>query len=125
MIEWKIEDIARVCHEANRAFQVVTNDPAPSPPWDVAPEWQKESAIDGAHMALDGQEADYLHESWCDFKREDGWIYGVAKSAEAKTHPCLVPYDDLPPEQKMKDDIFYAIVQAMTPVDDSAHPPCA
>lgn len=29
-------------------------------------------------------------------KIADGWKYGEAKDPEAKTHPCLVPFDKLP-----------------------------
>jgi len=54
-----------------------------------------------------------LHESWCDFKRADGWVFGEVKDAGAKTHPCLVPYAELPEEQKIKDHLFSAIVTAL------------
>ena len=32
-----------------------------------------------------------------------GWTYGFQKSELARTHPCLVAYEDLPPEQRAKD----------------------
>lgn len=107
------EAIAQVCHEANRAIQIVTDDPAVSPPWGDAPEWQRESAIDGVRKSLDGEGPEALHESWCDFKRADGWTHGDVKDADAKTHPCLVPYGDLPADQKAKDAVFSAIVNAL------------
>lgn len=108
------EEIARVAHEANRAWQVVTGDPAPSPSWDDAPEWQRSSAIDGVRHARDGATAEQLHQTWSDFKTGDGWVYGPVKDEPSRTHPCLVPYADLAPEQHRKDDLFQAIVTALT-----------
>jgi hypothetical protein len=107
-------DIARVCHEANRAVQIAFLDPLPSDHWDDAESWQRESAIEGVLKALDGEGPEKLHESWCDFKRADGWVFGEVKSFQAKTHPCLVPYADLPYDQKIKDHVFAAIVTALS-----------
>lgn len=107
------EDVARICHEANRGLQIATGDPAPSPHWDEAPEWQRASAIDGVSKASEGATCEELHNAWCDFKRADGWTYGPIKDAEAKTHPCLAPYIDLPVEQRVKDDLFQAIVKTL------------
>lgn len=109
----KIEDIARVTHEANRAIQIATGDPAVSPHWDEAPEWQRESAIDGVEKALAGATHEQLHESWCTFKHAGGWVYGPTKDEAARTHPCLVPYAELPEEQRKKDAVFAAIVAAL------------
>lgn len=111
-----VDDIARVCHEANRGVQLATADPAPSPPWDDAPEWQQQSAIDGVRQALAGDDPEQLHEAWCEAKRADGWTYGEVKDAAAKTHPCLVPYANLPAEQQVKDRLFLAVVHTLRSV---------
>lgn len=52
------------------------------------------------------------HDSWLKEKREQGWKYGPVKDADKKEHPCFVPYDELPVEQRTKDYIFSAIVKA-------------
>jgi hypothetical protein len=44
--------------------------------------------------------------------RSPGWVYGTAKDAEKKTHPCMVPYDKLPLAQRRKDALFQAAVRA-------------
>jgi len=105
--------IAEVAHEANRALQRAHGDPAPSPRWDDAPDWQRESAVAGVRTALDGADPEELHEAWCEHKRATGWTYGETKDPEARTHPCLVPYDELPQHQRDKDDLFAAIVGAL------------
>lgn len=103
-------DIAQVCHEANRAIQEAIGDPELSPGWHDAPEWQRDSAIEGVVKAIEGDTPEQLHESWCEYKKQGGWVYGKAKNPVAKTHPCLLPYDQLPEEQKAKDQVFGAIV---------------
>lgn len=109
-----IEDIARVCHEANRAWCEVNGDSSQLP-WNEAPAWQRESAIQGVRTACDNPHAtpEIQHEAWMDHKLSEGWRFGEVKDAEAKTHPCLVPYDMLPSEQRRKDDLFLAIVRAL------------
>lgn len=73
----KAEDIARVCHEANRALQVIQNDPAISLHWDEAPLWQRNSAVEGVEKAIAGATPEELHQSWCDFKKN--WL-GIRSS---------------------------------------------
>lgn len=111
------EQIAHVCHEANRALQLIAGEESVSPEWGAAPQWQRESAIEGVQAAIDWQTPQQLHESWCEFKVKDGWVYGEAKDATAKTHPCLLPYSALPAEQIRKDLIFAAIVRTLTDPD--------
>lgn len=111
-----VADLARVCHETNRAYQQVTADPAPSPSWEDAPDWQRDSAVEGVQRALDGETPEELHESWCEAKRRDGWVHGSTKDADAKTHPCLVDYDALPLDQRAKDHLFRGVVDALAPL---------
>ncbi len=49
------------------------------------------------------------HRSWAAEKVADGWTWGKDKDPEAKTHPCLVPFELLPIEQQTKDWIFYSV----------------
>lgn len=104
--------IASVCHEANRAYCLAIGDTSQEP-WTGAPEWQRQSAIEGVEKAQAGEDGAALHESWCALKVRDGWVYGPEKNAEAKTHHCLVPYAELPAEQQRKDALFGAIVKAL------------
>lgn len=106
-----IEDIARVCHEVNRAYCESTGDHSQQL-WSTAPQWQKDSAILGVKFALANPKAgpDAQHVSWLEQKTQEGWRYGAVKDAIAKTHPCFLPYDQLPREQQTKDYLFKAVV---------------
>ena len=108
-----IEDVAKVCHEVNRVYCASLGDHS-QVPWEQAPEWQCLSAIAGVNhrLANPGAPASASHESWLAHKRDEGWVYGPVKDAERRTHPCMVPYDDLPLEQRTKDALFVAVVEA-------------
>lgn len=109
-----VEEIARVAHEVNRALCQAYGDGS-QPAWDDAPDWQRRSAYDGvrAHLARDMTPAE-SHEEWMRHKIADGWTHGTEKDAMAKRHPCLLPYDALPVEQRAKDHIFRAVVRALS-----------
>ena len=109
----QIIEAARQSHEANRCYCRMIGDDS-QPRWEEAPDWQKESAIAGAQMIHDDPSTTpkMSHESWMKQKADDGWVYGETKDPEAKTHPCMVEYVDLPEEQRIKDWIFGAVVRA-------------
>lgn len=44
-----------------------------------------------------------IHDTWARGRLTEGWVYGAKKDSEAKTTPCLVPYDALPEEEKAYD----------------------
>lgn len=104
------ENIARVCHEANRAYCLSLGDTS-QPSWKDAPNWQRKSAIGevGAHLKSD-LTPEQSHESWLKEKEIDGWRYGPVKDLKFKTHPCFVSYNELPEDQKVKDLLFSSIV---------------
>lgn len=82
------EEIARVAHEVNRAFCQALGDDSQLP-WAEAPEWQRQSALEGVTFLMTN--------SWME-----------------REHPCLVPFSDLPIEQRAKDFIFCVVVRVLT-----------
>ena len=111
-----IEQIARICHEANRALCVATGDDS-QVPWDEAPEWQRSSAFHSVRFHLENPDApaSASHDAWMREKTEGGWRHGEVKDADARTHPSLVPFEQLPPEEQAKDYLFRGIVHALAP----------
>jgi hypothetical protein len=109
-----VAPIARVCHEVNRAYCASLGDTSQQS-WFAAPSWQRTSAMNGVRFALDNPDASPAaqHEQWMADKLADGWAWGHEKDVALKTHPCLVPYEKLPHEQRVKDELFIAVVRAM------------
>lgn len=109
------DEVAMVAHEVNRAYCAAIGDDS-QVPWNEAPFWQRDSATAGVKVALDGATPEQLHGSWSAQKIADGWVYGPVKDAKAKTHPCLVPYAELPKEQQIKDALYGAVVRAVAEI---------
>lgn len=108
----KLEVVACAAHMANRAVCIMNGDES-QVPWSDAPEWQRESAIKGVSGALAGNTPEQQHEAWTQHKVAEGWVFGPEKDAERKTHPCLVPYAQLPPAQQVKDRVYIDTVRAV------------
>jgi len=112
---YTVEQIAKLCHEANKHFcRLIGNFTQHS--WEESPEWQRQSAIKGVEFNLANPDApaSASHDSWLKEKQETGWKYGPVKDADKKEHPCFVPYEQLPLEQRTKDHLFKAVVAAMS-----------
>lgn len=107
-----IQMAAEACHRANKRFCEHLGDRS-QPSWDNAPDWQRQSAINGViyHLTHPDAKPSDSHESWLKEKTEQGWVYGHIKDPEAKTHPCCVPYDQLPAAQRFKDELFIAVLK--------------
>ena len=104
------EQTAEMCHEVNRAYcgsmgDIYQND------WDNLDEDTRESVMEGVQFHWDNPDATEAesHNRWCEVRKEQGWAFGPEKDEEAKTHPNLMPYHTLPPEQQRKDFLFKAV----------------
>lgn len=49
------------------------------------------------------QMAKNVHEIWSQTRISQGWTYGSERNDTEKKHPCLVPYEQLPEEEKVYD----------------------
>jgi len=114
MTEEQIVNIAKVCHQANKAWCEANGDDSQKC-WNHAEEWQKDAAIQGVLFTIHHPESgdDASHNDWMRKKLKDGWTYGEVKDSEKKTHPCLVPFKQLPEFQQKKDALICAIVKAL------------
>lgn len=114
-----IEQLASVCHAANKQYCEAIGDHSQQP-WDAAPQWQKSSAVEGVRLKLANPDLGPAeqHAGWLQLKSKEGWKYGPVKDVEKKEHPCFLPYEELPPEQKAKDALFGNIVKALMPITE-------
>ncbi len=116
-----IEQVASICQEANRKYCACLGDYSQLS-WSDAPDWQRKSVIDGVLFNLNhflnlGHPAEPgdLHKRWMARKVAEGWTYGPVKDEESQSHPCLMPFENLPVGQQVKDHLFTAIVTALAP----------
>lgn len=119
-----LNEAARIAHEVNRSYCLSLGDTS-QPRWEDAPEWQKDSAKKGVQSTVDRYwqaayragsydvdlDPEVSHQGWMKQKIDEGWVYGPVKDPEKKTHPCIVPYSELPTEQKAKDYIFLSVAK--------------
>lgn len=117
IIDWRTKAIAVVAHNVNKALCESHSDFSQTY-WDEAPDWQKESAINGVLMHINNPDAtpEDSHKSWLAEKEATGWVYGDKKDAVKKTHPCIVPYNELPEFQRAKDYVFREIVHSLNAI---------
>ena len=52
-----------------------------------------------------------LHDDWVKAYEEMGWVYGEVRDVEAKTHPDMLPFDQLDPRERDKDAVFVALCE--------------
>ena len=114
-MHYNYKEIAIVCHEANRALCQAFGDDSQLP-WAEASEEQRASCVEGVkhHIENPTLSPRESHELWLERKKALGWIYGEEKNEHECTHPCMLPFDELPLEQQAKDYLFAGIVRAMT-----------
>ena len=54
-------------------------------------------------MALAEAISKNVHEVWAQNRIKEGWTYGPVRDDQKRQTPCLVPYDQLPEEEKAYD----------------------
>ena len=47
--------------------------------------------------------AENAHDIWAEARKNEGWTYGPNRDDEKKQTPCLVPYNELPEQEKEYD----------------------
>ena len=72
---------------------------------DYIPEPMDLSSVDLPESLIQLTEriAENVHEVWAKARIDEGWTYGEKRDDIHKKHPCLVPYDELPEEEKEYD----------------------
>lgn len=116
--------IALVCHEVNRAYCAALGDTT-VPAWADTSEHDRASKLAGVdqHLANPNTTPEQAHASWLEAKLADGWKFGKEKDLAKKVHPCIVPYEELPAEMKVKDYLFRGTVHALAGLPSENAPP--
>ncbi len=65
-----------------------------------APISTDEIHLSGEIVELSEAIAKNVHEVWAASRMSEGWKHGDERNDTLKTHPCLIPYEELPEEEK-------------------------
>lgn len=104
--------LAESCHEATKVIseQILSEE---KKEWKLIDSKTKAKLLNAVNRAIEEKITDpaIAHANWITDMEKDGWQYGDKLDEENKTHPCMVPYDQLPVGQQTKDYIFLAILK--------------
>lgn len=106
--------IAQIIYDANGAL--CRNNNEDWIPWEKLTEEQQKGYEKAVLMKLanPSMTPKEQHESWLSTRISEGWVYGEVKDVEKKESPCLVPYEELPLNQRVKDHLFASIVLTLS-----------
>lgn len=110
----KTEFIARVRYLGWICFMMGAQEPLHDVPDDYTISDERlESLMQGTAWALNNPNAtaEDNHMNWCRAKVEQGYLYGPSIDLNRKTHPSLVPFDDLPIIEQEKDRMDLLMVK--------------
>jgi len=95
------EFIAEIRHIGWVAYQIVAGQPYN----EEINEDQHKSLLDGIKFQDEHPDntPEQNHDNWMKMKESQGWVYGKVKDFEKKTHPDMLPYNELPDIEKRKD----------------------
>ena len=68
--------------------------------YEPAPADLSDIELDASLLELTEHIAKNVHENWAQGRLDEGWVYGLERDDAKKQTPCLVPYEELPENEK-------------------------
>ncbi len=112
-----IEEAAMVINETLRGWRMAIGDEVIDT-WADAAQAQRDIHIASIDWYMESPQstAKAFHDQWRAWMYDNGWTWGEARDVEAKKHPLIVPWDDLPPLQQIKTRLCVAVMSIMAPL---------
>jgi len=117
-IQWPEDDVieraAIFIYEGARLQAYAMNAPIIPEPWATRDEAFRTQFLDVIRMMTGPDRKSCpaeLHDDWVSAYEAMGWKHGPVRDTEAKTHPDMVPYDELGTEEQAKDSVFVALCE--------------
>ncbi len=108
--------IASVVYGAIREYRLSVEG-IETPPWDALCLEVQNEVIHTVEAQIAAQEQALSisdrHHMWVHDRIQNGWVYGSRISNENKTHPHLLPYNDLPKSYLDRDRLIVSIIDAL------------
>lgn len=103
--------LAQAVHENNRLISTTILQEEKQE-WNLLNNEQQQGIIQAVRETISNKVSDpaLSHEAWVQSKIRAGWKFGDTYSEDEKTHPNIKPYDQLEPEQRLKDLLYLAIL---------------
>jgi hypothetical protein len=108
-------ELAKIIHGATSTLPRIDGTKAPE--WDLlSSESQRLAEIAvkeifencAKYFGRPSSAKDY-HDLWMNLKLNEGWKHGTSFSLVDKTHPSLIPFEDLPLSEKIKDEVWFSL----------------
>lgn len=114
-----LETIAKQAYNANAIYMHANGNHLCS--WDSLPITVRDVMIAAVEEYAAGnfRHAVNIHSRWYEAMKEAGWNYGETFCNDAKTHPYMLAYDELPTELRIKDALFMQSVMGSFCVADA------
>jgi hypothetical protein len=112
-VNYNDSDIARVVHGVNGLLQEINGEEHRQPPWEELDREGRARVLGLVRCYRSGASPRQAHERWRSEMAAEGWAPGEERSYRALTHPNLVPFDELPPRQRVKDRMSQQVVMVM------------
>jgi hypothetical protein len=119
----KILRLTQIVYEVNRTIRMC-NGQAPIPAFEDAGQAKADSLLkaiidvwSNCHYSCD-IDGEKQHNNWVYAKLKEGWTYGPVEDFNKKQHPNLVPFEQLPWSEKIKDALFLSVVMLARPTAD-------
>lgn len=81
---------------------------------------ERRRRVDAMRTCAEHQTSDEeRHASWLQMHLDGGWVYGAEFDPARKTHPNLLPWDQLPAETRIKAQVFAILANAASEIERS------